>query len=51
MTQYALPVYNYEEMDNMPNGDVQFVMQLCLRLEGNQYPMPKTNKETTGKII
>ena len=31
--QYALPVYNYEELDNIPNEETQFVINDQLFLD------------------
>ena len=56
-SQYALPVYNYEEMDNtcIPNEDVQFVINdqlfldtLLLGIRGESISYAK-NKERNNR--
>ena len=57
--QYALPVYNYEELDNIPNEEVQFVINdqlffdtLLMEIKGESISyVSKINKEIIGKVF
>ena len=50
--QYSLPVYNVENIDQIPDEELQFIINdalfletLMMEIRGKQYPMPHTKRK------
>ena len=56
--QYALPVYNHDEIDSIPNREIQFMINdqlfldtLLMEIRGKSMQALKINKEIVGRNI